>query len=332
MGCIAFGFQLYEESKKTGKGCCEVLGDHYKQCCQGPKTYTEEEREALIIGENMIYITEDYYKKLYENRKLNLELLKTINVENKQLRDVMKSKLDSLVSQSEILNPKVIIGTGNSCNCPCYLYNLRLRKVCPKCDGKVEEEFENGYTVSQQWNESTKSYKEVKKYNETKICTGFRWNDKIDECDVKLSALWKYYDKTDPEKKVHYTINVEDPTTKEQKTEEFDVPCHYMMVDGQRFDFPYGLTMANFFRINSKYFFPKPQVNLAYVESGGLLYGHKICFWYEELREELGQSLGYYGYAWIHMVYIYTCNSCGHKYHIAKVSPFAFRDKSKDAK
>ena len=52
----------------------------------------------------------------------------------------------------------------------------------------------------------------------------------------------------------------------------------------------------------------------------------------EELREELGQSLGYYGYAWIHMVYIYTCNSCGHKYHIAKVSPFAFRDKSKDAK
>ena len=49
-------------------------------------------------------------------------------------------------------------------------------------------------------------------------------------------------------------------------------------------------------------------------------------------RAEIGQSLGYYGYAWKHMVLIYTCNLCGYKYHIIKTSPFAFRDKSKDAK
>ena len=331
MGCISYGCHLYEETKKTGKGCLEVMEDDYKNCCC-PKTYKPKDLEAYEVVECLIFSPETYYIKLNKNSELNVELLKTINEENKKLRDAMKNKLDALVSQSGYLNPKVIIGTGNSCNCPWYLYNLNLRKVCPKCEGKVEEDFENGYTILQKWDEGLKGYKEVKKYNETKICTGFRWNDKIDECDVKLTALWKYYDKTDPEKKVHYTIHVEDPTTKEKKTEEYDVPCHYMMVDGERFDFPYGLTMAQFFYLNSKYFFPKPQVNLVYVENGGLLYEHKICFWYEEMKEELGQSLGYYGYEWIHMVYIYTCNSWGHKYHIAKVSPFAFRDKSKDVK
>ena len=46
---------------------------------------------------------------------------------------------------------------------------------------------------------------------------------------------------------------------------------------------------------------------------------------------ELGKPIGNYGYAWRHEVYIFTCNSCGYKYHIAKSSPFAFRNKSLDA-
>ena len=32
---------------------------------------------------------------------------------------------------------------------------------------------------------------------------------------------------------------------------EFDVPYHYMMIDGERFDFPLGLTMKQFFFINN---------------------------------------------------------------------------------
>ena len=330
MGCISYGCHIYEEHKKTGKGCLEIMEADYKNCC--PKNYSPEELENLAISKCLVFGSETYYTQLRENSELNMELLKTINEENNKLKVAMKNKLDALVAQSSYLDPKVIIGTGNSCNCPCYLYNLNLREVCPKCQGKVEEDFENGYTITQKWDDRINGYKEVKNYNETKICTGFRWNDKIDECDVKLSAVWKYYDKTDPEKKVHWTINVENKETKEKKTEEHDVPCHYMMINGERFDFPYGLTMAQYFYHNNEYFFPKPKTNLAYFESGGLQYEHKITFWYEGIREELGQSLGYYGYAWRHMVDIYTCNSCGHKYHIAKVSPLAFRDKSKDVK
>ena len=173
----------------------------------------------------------------------------------------------------------------------------------------------------------------MKNYNETKICTGFKWNDKIDNWDVQLGALFEHFDKTDNAKKVHWTINVEDKDTKEKKTEEYDIPLHYMVVDGKRFDFPYGLKMLQFFYYNNDYFFPKNGPNI-YINGFCPGYEHKIVFWYEgqQNRDELGQSLGYYGYAWRHMVLIYTCNSCGHKYHIIKVSPFAFRDKSKDAK
>ena len=63
-------------------------------------------------------------------------------------------------------------------------------------------------------------------------------------------------------------------------------------------------------------------------------YSHSISFFHEQQmsRKELGQSLGYYGYTWLHYVLIFTCNLCGYKYHIIKISPFAFRDKSKDVK
>ena len=330
MGCISFGIDVYQESKRTGKGCLDVCGERYKNCCKCPTSYSPEEYQIMEIGTSMYVSPGDCYDKLGGNKELNMELLKTINEENKKVRDAMKTTLTALLNRA---NQKVIIGTGNSCNCPCYLYNLDLVQVCPKCGGRVEEDFENGYTVSQKWDEYTNSYKEVKNYNETKICTGFKWNNKIDECDIDLDALFKKFDRTDPEKKVHYTITTQDETTKEKKTEEFDVPCHYMMLEGQRFDFPHGITMAQFFHINNEYFFPKNGPKI-YINGFCPEYEHKIVFWYEsqQTREELGQSLGYYGYAWRHMVLIYTCNSCGHKYHIAKVSPFAFRDKSKDAK
>ena len=338
MGCIEYGCMIYEKSKKENRGCLEVLGDDCKNCCRCDPPRSEEELKALEIGDCLQFGQEKYYEKLYLFKKLNLELLKKIYQENERLKVIMKKKISSLFSDGSLKNPKVIIGTGNSCNNDCYLYNLNLQKKCPKCDGKVEEDFENDYTIEHEWDEKRGVYEETKKYNEKKICTDFRWNNNIDKCDVTLKGMFDFFDKKDPEKITHYSIVVEDETTKEKKTEEYDVENHYMMLDGERFDFPLGLTMWQFFYHNNKFFFPEETSTRVKGENGVFVYDwngeycYRTTFWYEGLKVELGQSLGYYGYAWRHMVYIYTCNSCGYKYHIIKTSPFAFRDKSKDPK
>ena len=80
----------------------------------------------------------------------------------------MKEKLTKLFIEGKQKNPKVIIGKGNSCNNDCYLYNLGLTKTCPKCDGKVEEDYENDYTVEKKWDDYQKAFKDVKNYNEKK--------------------------------------------------------------------------------------------------------------------------------------------------------------------
>ena len=48
------------------------------------------------------------YDKLGGNKELNMELLKTINEENKKVRDAMKTTLTALLNRA---NQKVIIGT-----------------------------------------------------------------------------------------------------------------------------------------------------------------------------------------------------------------------------
>ena len=96
-----------------------------------------------------------------------------------------------------------------------------------------------------------------------------------------------------------------------------------MMIDGERFDFPYGFRMKDFFCFNEYEFFPK-EFN----------YEYQNCIFYEgNIRyPDIGQSLGYYGYAFLHVVLVFICESCGYKYHIVRISPFFFRDKSKDVK
>ena len=96
-----------------------------------------------------------------------------------------------------------------------------------------------------------------------------------------------------------------------------------MMIDGERFDFPYGFGMKEFFYINEKVLFPKDPN-----------YAYNICFFYEGniAYKELGQSIGSYGYAFVHEVIVFVCYACKYKFHIVKTSPFFFRDKSKDVK
>lgn len=309
-----------------------VLAAQGKEKGKGQNKVSDEDNEIKRKLALLMCSKYDYVKKI--NSSKNIEFLRKINEENNQIVPLIKKKIDELIGTNTIKKP-VMIGTGNSCKNPCYLYNTTLITTCPKCKGSVTEDFENGYTLEKKFDKYKNDYVEVKKYNETKICTSFSWNNNIGQEDVNMMNLFKYFEKTDNEKKVHYTIKTEDATTKEVKTEEVDVPTKYMMIDGVRFDFPYGIGMTEFFLINENELFPKPILSLAMREQKGAIdYGRSICILYEGSlnRKELGQSLGYYGYAWIHMVYIYTCNSCGHKYHIIKTSPFAFRDKSKDVK
>lgn len=262
------------------------------------------------------------------NAENNLDIFKKIQEENDKLAPLMKEKIIELTKKSKNPNnPIIMIGTGNSCNNPCYFYNVSLIHKCPKCGGKVEEDFENDYAQKKQFNETYNTIDKVKVYNEGGICTDFRWNNNVDLWDVNFAELYKHFDREDNANKVHYSIKIVNKGTgKVETVKEYDMPRHYCVIDGQRFDFPYGLPMGPFLLYNNNDFFPVPKQR----EGATIDSAHSICFAYEGEKEDVGQSLGYYGYAWKHIVYIYSCNSCGHKYHIIKTSPFAFRDKSKD--
>ena len=67
--------------------------------------------------------------------------------ENEKVKGKMKQIIKELKKEGASKNPRIIIGTGNSCNNDCYLYNLDLVRTCPKCEGKVEQEVENDYII-----------------------------------------------------------------------------------------------------------------------------------------------------------------------------------------
>jgi hypothetical protein len=94
--------------------------------------------------------------------------------------------------------------------------------------------------------------------------------------------------------------------------------AEYFCIDGEKFDAPPGQSFLIFFMKNNSYFFPQKSKD------------SNTIFFYENNKAELGQALGYYGHAWKHLVNIYICSKCGHKYHIIRTSPFRFRDQSLD--
>ena len=87
----------------------------------------------------------------------------------------------------------------------------------------------------------------AKKYTNEKICTRFKFNENIDKCDVDTDEFLKFFEKIDEQKKVHWSCDVGKPdktnTISFYVPEEKDMPIHYMMLDGERFDFPYGIHM-----------------------------------------------------------------------------------------
>ena len=135
-------------------------------------------------------------------------------------------------------------------------------------------------------------------YYDDNICTEFNWTDDYKAIDVYLNNFFDFF------------------TRRENKPDGSFV--EYMVVDGERFDAPPNLEFMFFiWKYNTKLFPSKSK-------------GEGTIFFYENNRQELGQAVGYYGYAWKHYVYLYTCTKCKHKYHIIRTSPFKFRDVSLD--
>ena len=114
------------------------------------------------------------------------------------------------------------------------------------------------------------------------------------------------------------------------------MPIHYMMLDGERYEFPYGIHMKEFFYMNQDLFFPTPNDLTLFCQaySGKHTIPDKgdTCLMFFDGRPEMGQSCGFYGYSWFHKVYIFECDECNYRYHVIKTSPFNHRDKSRDPK
>lgn len=268
----------------------------------------------------------------------NLEIIKKIKEENDKVAPLLKRKIDELIKKGNEAKP-IEIGKGK-CGRTCYAYNEKIIFNCPKCNGQVNWNRENGFTTQQQFNERTGRYEDVEILNETKICTRFDFNKNIDKIDVDINEFFKYFEKVDKEKTVHWSMEYEEEPSKNTVQIEQDMPIHYMMIDGERYDFPYGIHMKEFFLLNNSTFFfyddnnfylkmaTKEQLMRQKIVDRGEIF----VLFFDDKKEEMGQSCGYYGYAWLHVVYIYECNECKHKYHVIKTSPFANRDKSKDPK
>ena len=296
-----------------------------------------------------IYLTlwesnDDMMKEFCEikNQK-NFDILKRISEENEIVSQRLKQKIDELCLKRDKGDPlQIAVG---KCGNPCYAYQLNLFFNCPKCNGNVKRNMENGYTTERIYDDYSQSYRDGKNYNESNICKKFNFNENIDKCDVDSDECIKFFEKIDEEKLVHWSCDISTWENEKRVTKEIekDLPIHYMMLDGERFDFPYGINMRDFFKINNNKFFKPPQDPMQFLtlyqfqqfsssNNKGLVHGEFCEMFYERNRSEWGQSCGYYGFQWLHKVYIYECDDCGYKYHIIKTSPFLYRDKSKDPK
>lgn len=279
--------------------------------CLGYFVPSTEEREKNDSAEKALrrfmYCDDKNFYYIFGYQRI--DIAKKIIEENNKLAPLLKAKINELCEKREKSKP-VVIARGNCCKNPCYAYKKELLESCPECGGKVSLDFENGYTVGNVYSQFDHCYEEVKYYDDN-VCDKFKFNENIDKIDYDLQEFIKYFTKVDPNEKFLYDSNKKDQNVYPREMER-----KYMIVDGERFDLPYGIDLDAFFRINDSYFFYNDR--------------NDISFYYEGIRKELGQSLGYYGYKWKHYVFIYECKLCGLKYHILRTSPFAFRDKSKD--
>ena len=280
----------------------------------------------------------------YMKTQKNYDILKLIAEENEIVSQRLKQKIDELWKKRDGGNP-IQISVGK-CGNPCYAYKLNLFFHCPKCNGNINCELENDYTTERVYDDFIQNFRNAKNYTDRNVCNSFDFNENIDKCDIDTDECIKFFEKIDEQKISHWSCDIrtydKEKEKNVEKAIETDLPIHYMMLDGERFDFPYGISMRDFFRLNNDKFFRPPKNPMGFLSlyqhqqlSGskkGIVEGEYCEMFYERNRNELGQSCGYYGFSMLHKVYVYECNDCGHKYHIIKTSPFHYRDKSKDPK
>jgi len=209
----------------------------------------------------------------------------------------LKRKIDELCEKRDNAQPFICANGGNVCNNPCYEYQTQLEKKCPKCGGLVNKEFENGKTIQRKYFQNEGIYKDVTVYDDN-VCSEFNLVKGYLNIDIDSYNAVQYFTR--------------------KKTIDNNNFVEYMCIDGERFDAPPNTDFLIWFIKNNEYFFPQNSMD------------SNTIFFYENNRAELGQALGYYGYAWKHFVNLYKCVKCGHKYHIIRTSPFKFRDKSLD--
>ena len=251
------------------------------------------------------------------SNKQNIELYMKIREENDRLVPLLKAKLDEL--RIKQLSKTIMIGKAN-CGKPCYAYNPSLFTNCPECKGKVQDDYENGTYKKQVLDKERNQYVWKEFYNEENICLKFTFNENVEPCDIDFNKLCDFFDKEDKEKTVHWSY-----INSSNQPVEKDLPIHYMMIDGERFDFPYGLQMREFFYMNDENLFP---VSGSGWEDKGKCFG----LFEEETKLKIGKSIGFYGVNMLKFVIIYKCTSCNLQYHIIRTCPLMHRDKSKDPK
>ena len=298
-------------------------------------TVQTDEQEQLLLNA-MLYSKDKTISGIYYINRKNYEIIKHIKEEANIVTERLKQKIYELIKKREEAEPLQI--AKGKCSNPCYAFQYKLLLYCPKCKGRVTKDLENGYE---------RIYKMEggiidtdKRYTNENICTYFKFNENIDKCDVDADEFLKFYEKIDEQKVVHWSCDILKSNFKylwDSIPVEKDMPYHYMMLDGERFDFPYGIHMKEFFFLNRQLFFEINNIGL-FTDDAELKKlkpdGCENCqMFYDNGENELGQSCGMmHFYSKTRIVYIYKCDECQFKYHIIKTSPFHFRDKSKDPK
>ena len=269
------------------------------------------------VSMSLVFSKDPTFHDINFNEPTNIDLRFKILQENERLVPLLKAKLDQLRRKQ---NSQIIMIGKADCGKPCYAYNRNLFTTCPKCNREVKENFENGTYQKQVYDDRTGQYKWEDFYNEDNICLYFTFNEKVDKCDIDFNGLCDFFDKEDKEKTVHWSF-----TDKNKTPVEKDRPIHYMMIDGERFDFPYGLQMKEYFFMNDSLLFP--------VEEGWKQMGYCFSLFDKDtLKPKIGKSIGYWGVKCLHFVIYFECVSCKLQYHVIRTCPLMHRDKSKDPK
>ena len=171
----------------------------------------------VILSKSDVEMMEEFSD--VRNQK-NYDLLKRIAEENEIVSQRLKQKIDELCLKRNKGDPlQIAVG---KCGNPCYAYQLNLFFNCPKCNGNIKRNMENGYTTERIYDDYSQSFRDAKNYNESNICKKFDFNENIDKCDVDSDECIKYFEKIDEQKTVHWSFDIQKNENNNWVTKEIE--------------------------------------------------------------------------------------------------------------